>query len=190
MLYWLLYLILLAVLLAGVAINIVTLPGLWLMVGAAALYAIATHFLFLGKYTLMVLFGLALAGEIVEMFVGGAGAKKAGGGRRAIIGAVIGGIVGGIFLTFIPIPVVSTIVGVCLGSFLGAMFFELAAGEEISHSLRVGLGAAQGRFMGIVTKLAFGVVMLCIALWAALPIGAKAAASPATQPASSPAAQR
>lgn len=190
MLHWLFYFILLAVLLAGVAINIVTLPGLWLMVGAAAVYAIATHFLFLGKYTLMVLFGLALAGELVEMFVGGAGAKQAGGGRRAIIGAVIGGIVGGIFLTFIPIPVVSTIVGVCLGSFLGAMFVELAGGEEIFHSFRVGLGAAKGRFLGIVTKLAFGIVMFLIALWAALPLGASAGASPTTRPAAVPATQR
>jgi uncharacterized protein YqgC (DUF456 family) len=169
--YWLYYVLLLLILTAGVFVNVMLVPGLWLMVAAAAGYALLTHLGFIGWKTLIALLVLALAAEIVELALGGAAAKKAGGGKLAMIGAVIGGIVGGIVLTpMIPIPIVGTVVGVCLGSFLGAMVAELAGGREMFHSLKVGAGAATGRFAGIVSKLAFGFVMWVIAAILAFPV--------------------
>jgi hypothetical protein len=55
--------------------------------------------------------------------------------------------------------------------------FEWAGGEKPWHSLQVGAGAATGRFLGIVSKLAFGVVMFLIVLIAALPFGGNAQAT-------------
>src|SRR5205809_603405 len=76
---------------------------------------------------------------------------------------------GGIFLSFIPIPVISTIVGVCLGAFIGATVAEMTAHGDVHQSMRVGAGAAQGRLYGIAGKLGFGVLIALIALVAAFP---------------------
>ena len=166
---WLYYILLLLISLGGLVLVAFTLPGLWVMTGASAIYALITHEKHLGAKSLITLFLVSLAAEVLELTLGGAAAKRAGGGRRAMIGGLIGGILGGIFLTFIPIPIVSTIVGICLGSFLGAAAFELLGGEEAGHSLRVGWGAAKGRFQGIISKLVLGICMFLLILIAAFP---------------------
>lgn len=166
-----LYMILAALLLIGLAVTLMTLPGLWLMVASAAGYAALTHFQYIGWRTLIVLLIWAGIAEVVEITSSGAGAKKAGGGRAGLWGALIGGVIGGIWLSFIPIPVISTLVGVCIGTFLGATIGEFAFGRHIGHSAWIGLGATKGRLVGTFVKLGFGVVMLIITLVMALPYG-------------------
>jgi len=153
--------------LAGLFLVILTLPGLWLMLAGAAVYAMFTHIF--GFKSLLVLFVLAAAGELLELAVGGAATRRSGGGKLSIVGAVVGGVLGGIFLTFIPIPVVGTLVGVCLGSFFGAVFVELISGKRLGYSLRVGLAAGTGRLGGIIIKLMIGVVMLAVIMIAGFP---------------------
>lgn len=184
MYHLLLYLCLLAILLLGLMMTVMTLPGLWLMVAAAAGYAWLTHWAYLTWRTLAVLLALALVAEVVETASAGAGAKRAGAGRRGLWGAIIGGILGGIFLTFVPIPVVSTFLGVCLGTFLGAMIGELSGGRELGRSAVIGVGAAAGRVKGTLLKLGFGLAIIGIVLWNGLPIGHSHAppTSPTTQP--------
>jgi hypothetical protein len=119
---------------------------------------------------------------------------------------VIGAFLGAIFFSVIPIPIVAQIVGACVGAFVGAAIMEFSD-KDLSHSLRVGVGAAKGRFWGIVGKLGVGIVMLIIAAVAALPFhfkttktimrgpgvppilmnGNPPATSPATAPATLPA---
>lgn len=179
MMIWFYYLLLLLVLLIGWLINIVTLPGLWLMVGVHALYGWWTGWdVYVGWPSVLTLFILAGIAEIVEFGAGAAGSKVGGGRRRGMIGAIIGGIVGAIFFTgLVPIPVVGTIIGVCLGTFLGAAAAEWWD-KDWWHSMRVGVGAAGGRFAGIVAKLGFGFVMFVIAFCAAFPIASTPAAAP------------
>lgn len=174
-LHWLLYLLLLAAMLAGLFITLLNLPGLWVMFLAAGLYLWATRGLFLGYRSLLVIGVIALVAEVVEFFAGTAGAKRAGAGRGGLWGAVIGAFIGGILFTaLIPIFVVGSIAGVVLGTFAGAALGELLAGTQVIGSLRVGVGAAKGRFLGTMAKLMFGVAILLIALWTALPIGGAA----------------
>jgi uncharacterized protein YqgC (DUF456 family) len=167
-LYWLYYIILLLISLGSLALVFVALPGLWVMTASAAIYALATHERFVGGRTLWALFLISLAAEILELSAGSAAAKKAGGGRRSAIGAFIGAIVGGIVGSFV-LPLVLTIVGICVGAFVGAAATELAGGGEALHSLRVGMGAATGRFLGVVVKLGIGVVMFLLILITAFP---------------------
>ena len=174
------YAILFLLLLTGLAITVMTLPGLWLMLASAAAYAWLTGGRFLGWRTLVALLILAGLGEVVELAFAGGGAKKAGAGRRGTWGALIGGLLGGIFLSFIPIPVVSTLVGVCLGTFLGAMIGELSGGREFGHSAVVGVGAAKGRLMGTLAKTALGGVMMALVLWTALPFHGRTSTPAAT----------
>lgn len=168
---WFYYLILAALMMLGLVLTLMTLPGLWLMLASAAGYALLTRFSFIGWKTLAALLAWAAVAEVVELASSGAGAKKAGGSRAGLWGALIGGIVGGIWLSFIPIPIISTLAGVCLGTFLGAMSGELIAGRHVGRSVWIGVGAAKGRLFGTFIKLGFGVVMLLVTLVLALPIG-------------------
>jgi len=167
---WIYYILLLLIALAGLLMVIVTMPGLWLVTAAAAVFALLTHFHFIGRETLIALVVLSFAGELLELGAGGAAARRAGGGRRAMIGGAIGALLGGFFLTFIiPVPILGTIFGVCLGSFLGAAGLEMLGGKQIPHSLRIGAGAATGRFLGIIIKLMIGLAMLVLILIAGFP---------------------
>jgi len=172
--HWLYYLVLILLLLSGWVLNLFLLPGLWLMVAAAAGYAWITSGWYLGIKSLIALLVLAILAEIAEFVAGSAGAKKAGGTRRAMVGALIGALLGGILFTgLVPIPILGTLVGVCLGAFLGAGLIELLIRREVWHSTRVGLGAAQGRLVGILVKLLIGVAMFLLAAWTALPFASQ-----------------
>jgi uncharacterized protein len=165
---WLYYILLILVLFAGLTLVFVTLPGLWIMTAATAIYSLAPHEHRLGHKTLLALVLLSLVGEILEFTAGGAAARKAGGGRRAAVGALLGGIAGGIVGSFL-LPLVLTIVGICIGSFVGAAAFELAGGGEAVQSLQVGWGAAKGRFVGVFLKLGIGIIMAILILIMAFP---------------------
>jgi uncharacterized protein len=166
---WVYYFLLLGCAAVGLLLVLFTLPGLWLMTAAAAAYALLTHGRVLGVHVLWTLLILTVIGELLDWLAGAVGVGRAGGGRNAKIGALVGGIVGGIFLTFIPIPIVGTILGICLGSFIGAAGAEWYGGGQAAHSLRVGVGAAKGRVAGFIAKLILGGVMMLLILCAAFP---------------------
>jgi uncharacterized protein len=174
---WVWYLVLAVVLAVGWFINILGLPGLWVMIAAAGAYAWCTGFYYLNWWHLGILVGIGVIAEIVEFVAGGAAARKAGGSGRATWGAIIGGVIGAIFFT-IPFPIIGTIIGACLGAFLGAYLTEYTVRGETGHLMRVGWGAAKGKFLGIVSKLAFGVAILFVALIAGIPRGRPVDAGP------------
>jgi len=165
---WIYYLCLIALGLLGLCITIMTLPGLWLMLAAAAGYAMLTHWQFIGPRTLLVLFVLALVAEVLETLSAGRAARRAGGSRRGMWGALIGAIAGGLFLT-IPLLFVGTLIGVCIGTFIGAMIGELTGGRDVGESAWIGASAAHGRLIGTLIKLAIGCAMFAILLWTACP---------------------
>jgi uncharacterized protein len=167
---WLWYILMLIVSIFGLLINILGLPGLWVLVASVAGYAWLTGWNhFVGWPTMISLIVLGLIAETLEFMAGAAGSKAAGGRMRGMIGAVVGAMIGGIFLSILPIPVVSTIFGACLGAFFGAAIMELTD-KDFRHSLRVGVGAAKGRLMGIVIKSGIGIIMLVVVIIFALPI--------------------
>jgi len=173
---WLYYSILIVVQIIGLALALFQMPGLWLMLAATGVYAWVTMSRGYVGWSLVVLLILALLAEAVEFVAGGAGAKKAGASKMGMFAAMLGGIVGAILGTFVvPIPIVGTIIGACIGSFVGAMGVEYYKRQDLDHSLRVGYGAAQGRLMGILGKLAIGCVMLLVTIVVALPIGGRPA---------------
>jgi uncharacterized protein YqgC (DUF456 family) len=179
MLIALCYLLLLLFLIGGLCIVIVSLPGLWVMALAAAVYAVLTKLALITPRVLLVLVSMALVAEIIDFVAAGAGAKRAGASRRGLIGAVLGGIIGAFVFT-IPLWVVGTLVGVCIGTFLGALIGELSGGKEIGQSVRIGANATAGKLVGILFKLSFGALMLLITMWYAWPFSSRHAASVAS----------
>lgn len=173
------YFVMLALMLCALAAQLMGLPGaLWLMVLSAAAYAWWTDWDYLYLPGLITLVSLALLGELLEFLAGAGGAKAAGGSKRAMVFSTIGGIVGGIVLS-IPLLFVGTIIGVCIGAFAGATLAQMTVERDVEHSTRVGLGAAKGTLIGILSKLSVGCVMFVVAAIVALPFGARATTPPA-----------
>ena len=185
LLVWLYWVLLLAVDLGGVLLAAFTLPGTWLILGATATYALVTHARHIvGWKSLVVLLGLTVLAEVGEFVLGGAGAKKAGANKWGMFGGLVGAILGGIFLSaFIPfIFPLSTIAGICLGSFLGAFAVELVLGRPVGQSVRIGFGAAKGRFLGIVAKVSIAIAMFLLSVGVAFPRGHARTPASATPP--------
>lgn len=163
---WLLYCLLIALLFAGLWINLLGLPGLWLMIVAHATYGWATDWGVHASWeSVALLAGIACLAELAEFFSGAAGAKSAGGSKRGMLGAMAGGLLGGLLLTFlVPVPIVGTVIGVLAGTFLGALASEvLWVGRPGAHAAKIGLRAALGRLLGILIKTAAGLAILIYA---------------------------
>jgi uncharacterized protein len=165
---WLYYLILLLVLAAGVFLTLLTLPGIWLMVAGAAVYALVAKSPHLGLWTLATMAGLALAAEVIETLWAGRAARASGGSRRAGIGAVVGGLIGAVFFS-IPAPVIGTILGACLGVFVGAMAMEFTKHNAAGKSAKVGFAAARGKLYGSLAKVVIALVVLLMGVVAGWP---------------------
>ena len=69
--HWIYYLLLLILLLSGLVLNVMTLPGNWLMLIATALYAWVTHESYVGRKVLLVLLILASVAEVIELLSAG-----------------------------------------------------------------------------------------------------------------------
>ena len=176
------YVVMLLAMLCGLAAQLGGIPlSLWFMGAAALAYAWWTKWAYLEAPGLITIFGLAAVAELLEFLAGAGGAKAAGGANRAMVFSTIGGITGGIVLS-IPLPIIGTIIGVCIGAFAGATLAQMTVEKDVEHSARVGIGAAKGALIGILSKLAIGCVMFVVAAIAALPFGAAAPAAAAGQP--------
>jgi hypothetical protein len=148
-------------------LTLIGLPGNWLIVLGAALYAWlvreADGTPAISLWALVAILVLALLGELFEFIAGYYGSRRVGGSRGGAIGAIIGGIVGGLLATpLIPIPIVGSIVGACLGAAAGALIMEIAGGRDWDSSFRSGVGAGVGRFWGTIGKFGVGVAMFLV----------------------------
>ena len=166
---WVAYGILLLLCLGGIFLTLIGLPGLWVIVLAALVYAWYTGFQYIALWTLVALIAIATIAELIEFVAGSRGAKKAGGSSRAAWGALIGGLLGAFLLT-IPIPIIGTTIGLCIGVFAGALIGEMTVRDDAAHSIRVGLAATKARIYAIIIKLLFSIAMLAITAIKAIPL--------------------
>jgi uncharacterized protein YqgC (DUF456 family) len=152
------------------ALDLLGLPGNWLIVAGTLLVAWLQPGMF-SVWTLLVTVILATAGEVLDLFSGVWGARKGGASRRGSTGAILGGLVGAIIGTFsIPVPVFGSLIGACAGAGMGAWILELSGGRDSWASLNAGIGAGVGRALGTIVKLAVGILLwLIIAIAAFVP---------------------
>src|SRR5262245_29395180 len=89
---------------AGWVMTVVGLPGNWVIVGGAVVYALivpADQRLGMSWYVVAALGTVALAGEIFEFIASALGVSRVGGSRRAAALALGGSIIGGIVGIFV-----------------------------------------------------------------------------------------
>jgi uncharacterized protein len=152
--------------LAGLSLVALGLPGLWLIVLAVLGYGAVTHFAAVSWGTIAAVAVLAGAGELLEVWLGYGLARKYGGSKRAGWGALLGGLVGA--AVGVPVPVIGSVIGALVGSFAGATLFEYSATWRTDIALRAGWGALLGRVAANTAKIAVGLVMSVVAIFAAL----------------------
>jgi uncharacterized protein len=139
------------------------LPGLWIMIGVAAVGAITGE---IGTLTLLACVLLAIIAEIIEFVLVRRLTKQYGGSKKAFWGAIGGGFVGVLIGT--PIPIIGSIIMGMVGAFVGAALVTYAETKELGSAQRVGWGAVMGRLFTTVAKTAAGVAILVLAAAALL----------------------
>jgi uncharacterized protein len=151
--------------LAGLVLIPLGLPGLWVIVLGILGYGWLTDFQTMGVGLLVLILGLALAGELAEAWIGFRFAQRYGGSKRAGWGALAGGLIGAI--VGVPVPVIGSVIGGFVGAFAGAALFEYSRARHSETAARAGLGAVLGRAAAVGIKMGVGLVMIVLALWAA-----------------------
>jgi uncharacterized protein len=157
--------------------QLVGLPGNWLIVAAAALYAWlvpAESAVAVGWPAVFTLLALAVLGEVVEFVAGALGVTTMGGSRRGAALAIVGSIAGGIVGMFVglPIPIVGSLVAAVLfggiGALVGAVLGETWKGRDLDASLEIGKAAFVGRLLGTAAKMIVCSLMAVVAIGAVI----------------------
>ena len=155
------------------SLNLLGLPGNWLIVATTILYAwlISHDGCNTSRWTVVgIVAGLAIVGEVVEVAASAAGVRKVGGSRRGAVLALMGSVVGAMMGLFIgvPIPVIGSVIAALLfaglGVLLGAMLGELTVGRSFAESWTIGQAAFWGRLLGTFAKALIGAVMASVAI--------------------------
>jgi uncharacterized protein YqgC (DUF456 family) len=163
--------LLFAVLVFAWMLNLFGLPGNWINVLAAGLYAYlmsGDERVDVGWPVIIVAFLLACLGELIEFAASAAGVAKTGGTKRGAVLAILGSFAGGVVGAFVglPIPVIGSILAIVifasLGAMGGAMLGERWAGRDFDVSVEVGHAAFWGRLLGTVGKIIVGVMIVLI----------------------------
>ncbi len=152
--------------LIGLAMIPLGLPGLWVMVAGILAYGWLTGFRTVGVATIAIVLGLAFLGEIIENWIGFRYAKRYGGSTRSGWGALIGGLIGAVI--GVPVALIGSVIGAFLGSFIGAALFEYTYSRHAGVATRAGWGAVVGRAAGAAVKIALGLIIAVVGLFAAL----------------------
>lgn len=149
--------LLLLLMLGGLLLVPLGLPGVWMMIVVLLGAAVA------GEVTWPVwaaLAGVALLAEIVEFVAVDRMSRRFGGSSRAFWGALAGGLVGAVAGS--PVPVVGNVVAAVVGTFLGAAGVTWIETRSASRASRVGWGTLLGRILAVGFKTAAGVVVLVV----------------------------
>lgn len=147
------------VLIIGVIIIPFGIAGTFVIVADALIYGLITGFKVVTLPFIGLLLGMAILMEVIEALFGAVMAKKYGGNKWAMTGAVIGGFVGAVIGTPVT-PIIGTLIGAFIGAFMGAALLHGLSTSEWDNALMVGLGAFLGAVSGKVSKIIIALVMV------------------------------
>ena len=149
-LLWFVAAVLVVVGLAGTLLPM--LPGVPLVFAGLLLAAWIDGFVHVGWPPLLVLAVLAALSVVVDIAASTLGAKRAGAGRAAMLGAALGAVAG---MFFGPL-------GLLIGPFVGAAAGQFLVRQDLVEAGRVGIGAWVGFLLGTLARLALGLLMVLV----------------------------
>ncbi len=146
--------------LVGVLLSCLTISGTWCVVLASVLAAGLTDGL-RPHWNLVFLFiALAIGIELIEWFASAWGVQKRGGSKAAGFAALFGGIAGLFLGTFIPIPIVGSLVGMMAGSFGLAYAVEKRRLKEHDRAMHIAWGTVTARVLVLFLKVGATLAMI------------------------------
>jgi uncharacterized protein len=150
------YILLGIIAIAGLVLTVLDLPGIWLIYLSTLILAWITGFEVITIPVLVILFFISFLSTFIDNIVVALGAKRMGGSKWGMLGAVLGGIVG---------LMIGNVIGLLLGPLIGATSFELVfAHKNFNESLKAGIGSFIGLLLSIVLKLAINVGIIVYVL--------------------------
>lgn len=166
--------------LTGWIMNVLGMPGNWVIVAlSAGSYFLVNdgRSLHVGLASLAAIVVVALLGELLEFAASAMGASRLGASKRAtvlaVVGSIVGAIVGLMAGGFIPIPIIGSLIGSLLlgglGAATGAVGGERWAGKSWDDSMQVGHAAFWGKLLGTLGKAVCGTIacgVFLTAIWA------------------------
>lgn len=166
---WAGYLLWSALLLAASLLIYLGLPGNFVVLGLALVYALLTGFDPIGWPLLLWLLGLALLGELLEFLVGTFWIARKGATRHGVGGAFVGGLLGALLGAPLA-PPAGAVLGSFAGAFAGAVLGEYRHRRQLGPSVRIGRWAFAGKLAAMFLKHATVLVMVALILRATWPV--------------------
>ncbi len=147
--------------LVGLVVLLFGLPGTFIILLTATIYAWATGFAALSLSVIGWLFALAVIAEVLELGAAAGSAPGVRPSRRVQVSAIVGSIVGGILGAPILFGI-GALPGALAGAFAGAALAVRSEGGTISDATAHGFAALRGRLLGFVLKASIAVVMVIL----------------------------
>ena len=144
-------------------LNLLSLPGNWLMLGALSLVALFGP---AGRITwefVGLMGAAAIVGEIMELAAQVIGGKRGGASRAGNFGGIVGSIIGA--LVFAPFALgLGSLVGALFGAWTGCFAVERLRQESLQRASEAAWGAFWGRSFGLVAKSAIGATIIVMSI--------------------------
>ncbi len=150
--------IMVVMLIAGMALTLVGLPGNLFILLVAVVCGWQEGFSHLNYAWLLMLAGMWLSGEVLEFLAGIRSVKKERASWWAMVAAFVGAIAGGIVGTSI-LPIIGSIIGAMLGGFATSYYVEYIYSKDKIKAWQVAKGVAKGQILGIMIKFFVAIAM-------------------------------
>ena len=144
-------------------LNLLSLPGNWLMLGVLCLFAWLDPqgrlaWRFVGYMGL-----IAVVGELFEFAAQVVGGKRGGASRAGNFGGIVGSIAGAILGAPFALGL-GSIVGALFGAWVGCFAVERLRQETTRHAVEAAWGAFWGRSLGLVGKASAGAAIIVMSV--------------------------
>ncbi len=149
---------------SGLLLHIINLFGNWALAAGVAIFGLLTEFKYFSPWIILVVFLLALAGELAESMSAAAGSLKSGGGLSTMLVTILSFITGAALGTIlIPVPVIGSIAGGWIGVYAGTVIFEkYVRGGTSEQAHKIGYGAMKGAVLGQLLKFVLGLTIITV----------------------------
>ncbi len=166
-------------------LNIFGLPANWIILGLVVLWKyVHPDAAQLDMLFFVVVVGLAVAGEALEMGVQILKAKRYGSSSSGTFVGMIGAIAGAILLAPLFFGL-GAFLGALAGAWLGCFCMEKIKGRPLGEASEAAFGAMMGRFLGTLCKCGVGAAMVAVTahrIWPENGVSLPLPASPAHPP--------
>jgi len=144
----------------AIVLSVIGISGTWVVIASMIIFKILEQSVFPSWWLILFFTGVAGFVELIEFISGKLGVKKYGGSKKAETAGLISGIIGGLFGGFlVPIPIVGSLIGMLIISFIGVYYFEYKEIRDRSKAAYVAWGSVVGRVFVVVLKLFTTLVM-------------------------------